>query len=155
MTIWRYFFRYFEMNHLKIFLMLCNRFYWTLCKLFSPLLPSGSQDWVFNVIIGVLGPLQIFNNFSFDFFPSFKLLYLYKKYPQHIIKICIPYNLIHFFNTWYCFGDINTFIWISWKWLQKNSWKNMFSSHYEEIDYNISHKPCWRFMKCVYLSISW
>ena len=72
------FFRYFEINDLKIFLMLYNRFFWNLCKLCNPLLPSGSQDWVFNVIIGVLGPLQIFNNYSIDFFTSFKLLYLYK-----------------------------------------------------------------------------
>ena len=76
-----FFFRYFEINYLKIFLMLCNRFFCTLCKLYNPLLPSESQDWVFKVIIDFLGPLQIFNNFSTDFFTSFKLLYLYKKYP--------------------------------------------------------------------------
>ena len=78
--------------------MLCNRFFCTLCKLYNPLLPSESQDWVFKVIIDFLGPLQIFNDFSTDFFASFELLYLYEIYPKHIIKICIPYNLIFFHN---------------------------------------------------------
>ena len=58
--------------------MLCNRFFCSLCKLCNPLLPPGCQDWVFKVIIDVLGPLKIFNNFSIDYLPSFKLLYLYK-----------------------------------------------------------------------------
>ena len=95
--------------------MLCNRFFCTLCKLCNPLLPSESQDWVFKVIIDFLGPLQIFNDFSTDFFTSFKLLYLYEKYPKHIIKICIPYNLILFFTTWHGLGNMNTFMLISWK----------------------------------------
>ena len=39
-------------------------FFFTLCKLCNPLLPSGSQDWVFKVIIDVLGPHKIFINIS-------------------------------------------------------------------------------------------
>ena len=72
------FFQIFRNELFKDILLLCNKFFWTLCKLCNPLLPSGSQDWVFNVIIGVLGSLQIFNNFSIEFSTSFKLLYLYK-----------------------------------------------------------------------------